>query len=347
MLQNTEYTQFLIEIKEKIREAQYAALKTVNTHLTQLYWDIGKSIVEKQTALGWGKSVVETLSKDLQAEFPNVRGFSARNLWNMREFYNQYQQATNLQPLVAEISWAKHLIILSKCKDNLERQFYILATKKYGWSKEVLIHQVENQSYAKYLLNQTNFDQTIPEKYRNQAKLAIKDHYTFDFLELADAHAEHELENALIENMRKFLSEMGSHYTFMGSQFKLQIEGQNYYIDLLLFHRHLKSFIAIELKVGDFKPEYKGKMEFYLNILNDTMKLPHENDAIGIIICKNKKRTIVEYALKNSTHPIGVSTYSLSESLPDSYKNLLPDGEAIAKRLMEWGEMELGDNNLE
>lgn len=338
MLQNNEYAQFLVEIKTKIREAQYAALQIVNTHLTQLYWDIGKSIVEKQRALGWGKSVVETLSKDLQAEFPYVKGFSTTNLWYMVQFYKEYQQAENLQPLVGEISWAKHLVILSKCKDNLERQFYILATKKYGWSKDVLIHQIENQTYPKYLLNQTNFDETVPEKYRNQAKFAIKDHYTFDFLELADAHAEHELENALIENLRKFLSEMGANFTFMGSQFKIHIEGQNYYIDLLLFHRQLQCLIAIELKVGDFKPEYKGKMEFYLNILNDTLKLPHENDAIGIIICKNKKRTIVEYALKNSTHAIGVATYSLSKLLPDNYRNLLPDAETIAKRLAEWGQ---------
>jgi predicted nuclease of restriction endonuclease-like (RecB) superfamily len=222
---------------------------------------------------------------------------------------------------------------MSKCKDIPERQFYIIATKKFGWTKKVLIHQIENKSFEKYLLNQTNFDQTVPDTIKNQAKLAVKDHYTFDFMELADEHSERQLERALIENIRNFLCEMGYSFAFLGNQFRLTVDDEDFFIDLLLFHRELQCLVAIELKIGDFKPEYKGKMEFYLNLLNDTVKIPEENDAIGIIICKNKKRTIVEYALKTSVHPIGVSTYSISPALPESYKNILPDGKTIAQKL--------------
>src|SRR3989338_6123404 len=183
------YSELLADIKQRIRSAQYEALKAVNKELIALYWDIGKSIVEKQQKAGWGKSVVENLAGDLQAEFPGISGFSATNLWYMAQFYTEYHSDEILQPLVGEISWAKHIVIISKCKNAAERQFYIVATKKFGWSKNVLIHQIKNKSYEKYLLNQTNFDKTVPENIKHQAKLAVKDHYTFDFLELADEHS--------------------------------------------------------------------------------------------------------------------------------------------------------------
>ena len=203
--------QFIAEIKDKVRAAQYEALKAVNLQLIGLYWELGKAISEKQ-AEGWGKAIVPTLSRELQLEFPGMSGFSTTNLWYMVQFYNEYYNQINLQPLVGEISWSKHLVILSKCKDSQERQYYILACKKFGWTKDVLIHQVENKSFEKYLLNQSNFDSILPEKVQQQAHLAIKDSYTFDFLNLADAHSESELEHALIQNIRKFLLEMGILY---------------------------------------------------------------------------------------------------------------------------------------
>lgn len=333
MIITSEYQAFLKDIKNRIRQSQYDALKAVNVQLIQLYWDIGMSIVEKQQQSGWGKSVVENLAKDLQDEFSGIRGFSAQNLWLMRQFYAEYHDNENLQSLIREIGWTHHTVIMSKCKDDHERQFYMTASKKFGWTVRVLQHQIENKSFEKYLLNQTNFDQTIPEPIKDQAKLTVKDHYTFDFLELADEHTEHQLEHALIDNIRNFLCEMGYSFAFLANQFKLTVEGDDFFIDLLLFHRELQCLVAIELKIGDFKPEYKGKMEFYLNLLNDKVKLPQENDAIGIIICKNKKRTIVEYALKTSFHPIGVSTYNITPALPENYKNILPDGEIIAQKL--------------
>lgn len=334
-LQNETCKDFIGEIKEKIRKSQYEAMKTVNTTLINLYWGIGQEIYMQQQQKGWGKSIVEILAKELKKEFPDVHGFSARNLWNMRNLYVEYKDNQFLQPLVAEISWTKNIVILNKCKEVMEREFYIKMTKKYGWTKDILINNIENKTYEKYLLNQTNFDETLPKKYANQAKLAIKDEYIFDFMELTEQHSEKELEESLIKNMRVFLEEMGGNFAFMGSQYHLTVGGENFYIDLLLYHRSLNSLIAIELKIGEFKPEFVGQLQFYLNTLDKQVKMEHENPSIGIIICKSKNRTVVEYALNNSEKPIGVATYQMSNTLPEQMKNLLPSPEEIRKRLEE------------
>ena len=328
-----EYLNFKNEITARIRSAQYEALKAVNKEMIALYWEVGKRITEQQTALGWGKSVVENLSRDIQKEFPGIQGFGVRNMWDMARFYAEYQSNEILQPLVAEISWSKHIVILTKCKETRQRQFYILATKKYGWTKDVLINKIEAKTYENYLLGQSNFDITLPDSIKNQAILALKDEYTFDLVGLAEEHSEYELEQAIIKNIRAFLMEFGTDFSFIGNQYRLEVDGKEYFIDLLLYNRRLQAMIAIELKIGEFQPEYKGKMEFYLNILNDTVKLPHENPAIGIIICKSKSRMIVEYALKSSNMPIGGATYSLSSELPEAYKKLLPTSEEIAKKI--------------
>lgn len=332
-LEKTHFHDFVSEIKSTIREAQLAALRVVNKHLIELYLNIGKMIVERQKEHGWGKSVVEKLSKELQKEFPNQQGFSTRNLWRMRDFYSNVSSKEFLPPLVAEISWTKNIVIFEKCKDDLQREFYLRATKKFGWSKNVLIHQIENQSYEKYLTNQTSFDQTLPEEIRMQAKLAVKDKYTFDFLELAEEHSEYELEQSILKNIRAFLIEMGGDFSFIGNQYRIKVGDNDYSIDLLLFHRRLRSLIAIELKIGAFEPEHKGKMEFYLTALNEQMKYPEENDAIGIVICKTKDTTVVEYALKSAGHPIGVATYTMTQSLPKGFEGLLPSPEEILERI--------------
>ncbi|ACD96929.1 PDDEXK nuclease domain-containing protein [Trichlorobacter lovleyi] len=328
-----EYTTFLLELKERIHNAQYAALKAVNKELISLYWDIGKSIVSRQEQLGWGKAVVETLARDLQNEFPGLQGFSSRNLWNMKNFYLAYKDNQKLQPLAAEISWTKNVIIMERCKDLLQREFYIKITKKFGWTKDVLINQIEAGAFEKFMANQTNFDKAVPEKYRHQAKLAVKDEYTFDFLEMSDGHSEKELERALVDNVRKFLVEMGGYFTFVGNQYRLEIDGSEFFIDLLLYHRQLRCLVAIELKIGAFKPEYAGKMQFYLSALNDTVRLPDEEPSIGIILCKEKSRTFVEYALRDSNKPIGVSTYKLSNKLPKELKKYFPSPEEMSKRI--------------
>jgi predicted nuclease of restriction endonuclease-like (RecB) superfamily len=329
--QHQDYQVFITDLKARIRTAQYAAMKAVNKELLTLYWYIGQQIIEKQVTLSWGKSVVEQMSKDIQTEFVGISGFSSRNLWLMRQFYEIYSQSEILQPLVAEIGWAHHLQIMSKCQNNLEREFYTLMTKKFGWTKNVLIHQIENKSYEKYLLNQTNFDQAVPEKYRNQAILAVKDEYQFDFLELSEEHSERELEMAIINNIRLFLTEMGGYFSFIGSQYRLPVNEKEYKIDLLLFHRKLRCLVAIDLKIGEFTPEMAGKMQFYLSILNDQVREEDENPSIGIIICKSKDRTIVEYALKDSQKPIGIATYNIGTTLPEELQSLLPSAELLEK----------------
>jgi len=332
-IETAHFAQFVVEVKSKIRQSQLEALRSVNQHLINLYLHIGKLIVDRQEVHGWGKAVVEKLSHELRLEFPGVQGYSTQNLWYMRQFYLEYVRLENLQPLVGEISWSKNVVIMSKCKDDLQREFYLRMTKKFGWTKDVLIHQIENQSYEKYLLNQTSFDQALPEHLRQQAKLAVKDEYIFDFLELSEEHSEYELEQAILKKIRAFLIEMGGDFAFIGNQFRIRVGKKDYSIDLLLFHRRLRCLVALELKVKDFEPEHKGKMEFYLTALNEQMKLDGENDAIGIIICKTKDATVVEYALKSSAHPIGVSTYKLTTDLPAQFVGLLPSPEEIRERL--------------
>ena len=338
-----DYVAFVTSVKQRILKSQYEALKSVNKELIALYWDIGQSIVEKQDELGWGKAIVKNLAVDLQKEFVGIKGFSVQNLWNMRLFYLKYRDNPKLQTLSREIAWSHNIAILQKMEEDLEREFYMQMTKRYGWTYRVLINHIENKSYEKFLLNQTNFDTTVPAKYKDQAKLAVKDDYTFDFLELGEEHSERELESAIVNNIGKFLTQMGNDFAFMGNQYRLEVDDEEYFIDLLLFHRRLKSLIAVELKIGKFKPEYAGKMNFYLSALNDKVRYEDENPSIGIIICKDKNRTTVEYALRDSNKPIGVSTYHLSEKLPKDLKAFFPTADEIVERLAIFDGLELED----
>jgi predicted nuclease of restriction endonuclease-like (RecB) superfamily len=228
---NKDYKAFLAEIKEKVYQSQYEAMKQVNKALIKLYWEIGRSIVEKQQKHKWGKSVVENLSSDLQKEFAGVNGLSADNLWRMRKFYLNYEAQVKLAPLVQQIGWSHNVVIMEKTRDLLAREFYIKMVIKYGWTKNVLIHHMEGKSYEKFLLGQTNFDKALPEKYKHQAKLAVKDEYNFEFLEIGDEHSERELELALMKNIRKFLMEMGGDFAFIANQYRLALE-EDFCIDV-------------------------------------------------------------------------------------------------------------------
>jgi len=350
----TQYTSFVSEIKDLIHASQYEAMKTVNTHLLALYWEIGARITLRQSENNWGDYVVDVLAEELQKEFPGSRGYSRTNLYRMQYFYNEYSSIAIVPPSVgqiehnaiiqpsvgqilpeaiASVSWSKHCVILERCKDQLERQYYMKMTKVYGWTKDVLINKIEGKDFERFALGQTNFDKTLAEKYRHQAKLAVKDEYNFDFLELGDKHSEKEMELSIIKNIRKFLIEMGSDFSFIGSQHRIEIAETDYFIDLLLFHRKLRSLIAVELKVGEFIPEYSGKMQFYLNALDEKMKQNDENPSIGIIICKSKNKTRVEYALRTATTPIGVATYSYTNKLPKDIREQLPSPETLAKMI--------------
>ena len=328
-----EYATVLAEIKERVRSAQYAALRAVNKELVALYWDIGRIIVERQANAEHGAAIVERLAADLQAEFPGIAGYSRRNIFQMREFFLAYRDLPKVQPLVAQIGWSHNVIVLQRSKDSLEREFYIRMTKKFGWTKNVLIHQIESQSYQSTLLGQTNFDRALTPKLRAQAKLAVKDEYTFDFLELGAQHSERELERALIARIEHFLRAMGGLFAFVGSQFRLEVDDKEYFLDLLLFHRRLRCLVAIDLKIGEFEPESVGKMQFYLTALDRQVREAGENPPIGIILCKEKSRTVVEYALHDARKPIGVATYRTVKRLPRELKGQLPNPEEIAKLL--------------
>lgn len=264
-----------------------------------------------------------------------MAGVSSSNLWRAKLIYEQYSENTKLAPLVREIGWSHNLCIFEKCKDDLQREFYIRMTRKFGWTKNVLIHQIENKTYEKTLLNQTNFNKTVPADIRNQAKLAVKDEYTFDFLDLGDEHKEGELEAALMVKMDRFLREMGGAVAFVGSQYRLEVGGQEFFIDILLYHRHLRSLIALELKVGPFIPEYVGKMQFYLTALDRHVRGEGENAPIGMIVCKYKNQTVVEYALAETKKPIGVSTYKMTGKLPKNLQKELPAPDLVGKLLRE------------
>ena len=324
------YGRLLRDIKTRIQQAQYQALKSVNRELIDLYWDIGRMIVERQRGRSWGKAIVQKLSADLRKAFPGVSGYSTDNLWRMRKVYLQFKDNPKLAPLVQETSWAKIIAIMESCKNDLEREFYFRMTRRAGWSKNVLIHQIEADAYEKTLSNQTNFGKTLPQRIRDRARIEVKDEYLFNFLGLGEEHSERQLEKAVLAKMDRFLREMGGSIAFAGSQYRLEVGGKEYFIDLLLYHRHLRCLVAVELKVGEFVPEYVGKMQFYLAALDDTVKAEGENPAIGIIVCKSKDKMTVEYALRVSGKPIGVATYRITSHLPHDLKKELPGPDQIA-----------------
>ena len=340
----TDYARTLEEIKKRVRSAQYDALKAVNREQMALYWDIGGIIVARQQHRSWGRSVVERLAADLRAEFPGISGFSASNLWRMRSFFMRYSGNEKLAPMVREIGWTHNILIMERCHDEREREFYIRMTGRFGWTKDVLALRIQDQTYEKTLLGQTNFEKTLPEPLKNQAKLAVRDEYTFDFLELGEEHSERELERAIIARIEKFLREMGGMFAFMGSQYRLEIDGDEFFIDMLLYHRILKCLVAVELKITEFKPEYVGKMQFYLAALDDRVRLPDENPSIGMILCRSKKRAVVEYALRESNKPIGVAAYRIVRRLPAELKGKLPEPAQI-QRLLEAVELPKGVKN--
>lgn len=330
-LKSSQYTDFLHEIKSRISQAQAKALQAVNYELVALYWEIGRKIVEKQTTEKWGDGVITNLAHDLQQAFPGIKGFSARNLWHMRDLYHSYREQPKLQPLVAEISWTNNLYILNKCRDALEREFYLRMTRKHKWSKNELINHLDNQTYEKTLLGQNNFAANLPSDLNSKTQLIVKDEYTFDFLELGDDFSERQFENGLVAKVDYFLREMGGTFSYMGRQFRLEVDHKEYFIDILLYHRTLRCLVAVELKIGEFMPEFVGKMQFYLAALDAHVKTPEENPAIGIILCKTKSKLTVEYALRDAHKPIGVATYTVVKKLPKELKDQLPNAEQIAK----------------
>ncbi|MDY0365405.1 MAG: PDDEXK nuclease domain-containing protein [Arcobacteraceae bacterium] len=342
MLDNAHFKEFVQEIKRKIYSVKSKAILTANKLMIELYFEIGKSVVEKQEALGWGKSVVEQMSKDLISEFGEKSGYSTQNLWYMRQFYLAYKDSSNLQQLVGEIPWSSNILIFSKCKDDREKEYYIKNTIQNGWNRNVLMHYIKTDLFSRDKIENksNNFEMALPIELSELAQDIVKSEYNLEFLEVAKNAHEREVENKLVENIKRLLLELGYGFSFVGNQYKLTLEENEYYIDLLFFHRKLNALVAIELKVGKFKPEYAGKMNFYLNILNDKIKMPHENSAIGIILCTDKDGIEVEYALQNVVQPMGVSTYTVKEKLPDELKGFLPTSKEIKENITKLFENE-------
>ncbi len=328
------YDSTLKIIRDRIRQGQYNALRKVNTELISLYRDIGKILSEAKAKGSWGDSIIDKLVKDINIENPGIKGFSRSNIFNMVKFYELYKDFEFVQTLSGQLSWSHNLLIMNRCELNSQREYYMQMSINYGWSYRVLMTKIDFQDYERSISSQNNFDITIDEKYRDQAKLAVKDEYLFSFLELGEEHSEKDLEDSIIRHIEKFLIEMNHNFFYVGRQFKVEVGENEFFIDLLLYHRMLKCFVAIEFKVGSFKPEYAGKMSFYLTTLDKTIKQDDENRSIGIIICKDKDRTLVEYSLTDLNKPLAIATFNSHKSLPKEYAKFLPTEKEIAKRLM-------------
>ena len=331
------YNEFLQIIKQHIRESRIQAYRHVNRELINLYWNIGNEIAERQEKEGWGKSVVESLSRDLRKEFPGTSGFSAQNLWFMRQMYLEYKGFPNLLQLVREIPWGQNISIMTKMKDSGKREYYLFMTAQMGWSRSILLHQIKTDAYGRHRLikKQHTFHETLPVMLAEQADQAMKDVYALDFLGITKPVVEREMERQMVNRIRDVLLEFGLGFTFMGNQYPIKLKDDEYFIDLLFYHRKLKCLIAVELKAGKFKAEYAGKMNFYLNILNDFVREPDENPSIGIILCGDRDRMEVEYALKGIDKPMGVAEYTLTRELPAELSGKLPKPEDLEKQIMQ------------
>lgn len=320
----SSYSQFLGKLKERIRQAQVRAALSVNRELVLLYWQIGGEILRRQQEEGWGAKVIDRLAKDLREAFPEMKGFSPRNLKYMRALAATYSDEQFVQREVAQLPWAHNVILLDKVKVAAERTWYTHAAAQYGWSRDVLAHQIDSGLYYRQGQAVTNFDRTLPLAQSELARQLLKDPYNFDFLSLgAEAH-ERDLEHALLSHMRDFLLELGVGFAFLGSQYHLEVGGEDFYLDLLFYHVRLHCYIVIELKIGAFEPEYAGKMNFYLAATDDLLRQPGDQPSIGIILCRAHNRTVVEYALRDMHAPLGIATYRLTEALPDTLKGSLP-----------------------
>ena len=329
------YNNFIKELKSKIYSAKSNAILSVNRLMIELYFEIGKEIVSNQEVLGWGKSVVEQMSKDLISEFGEKSGYSSSNLWRMRNFYLSYKDNAKLAQLVREISWGQNIIIFEKCKDDEIKEYYIKNSIEFGWNRNVLMHHIKTNLFDRDKIENksNNFEISLPLHLSELAQDIVKSEYNLEFLEVAKDVHERVVENSLIDNIKQFLLELGYGFSFIGNQYKLVLGENEYFIDLLFFHRKLNALVAVELKIGKFQPEYAGKMNFYLNLLNDTVKMPHENPSIGIILCTDKDKLEVEYALQNVVQPMGISTYTVQETFPKEWNKSLPTKEELEQKL--------------
>jgi predicted nuclease of restriction endonuclease-like (RecB) superfamily len=330
------YPQLLAELKERIQNAQIKAVLGVNRELMTLYWEIGKRIVEQQEAEGWGKGTLERLGVDLQREFPGSKGFSPRNVRRMRAFYLAYPAEgsqvvdSNLPQVVAQLPWGHNILLLQKIKDKDVRLWYAQKTVENGWSRAVLDHQIDTQLYERQGKAVTNFSATLPQPQSDLARDLLKNPYNFGFVNLDEDAVERDLESALIQNLQQFILELGKGFAYVGKQYHLEVGGEDFYLDLLFYHLHLRCFVVIDLKVTEFKPEYVGKMNFYLTAVDHQLRHADDKPSIGIVLCKSQNQVIAEYSLSSTAKPIGLAEY---RALPEEVKRELPAPEELQEKL--------------
>ena len=334
---DSRYIIFLETILEKIQIARIEASKKVNKATIELYYSIGNLIVEKQTEYGWGKSIVEQLSKDLQEITDTTISFSERNLWLMRQLFIEYKNYPDLLPYIFNIPWGQNIVILQKIKDYKAKKYYLKATAGYAWGRTVLINQIKANAYEYHLENpkQHNFKETLPKHQSEQADKAMKSVYNLEILGINKPIHERQMEKRMVEKIKNVLMELGYGFTFIGNQYKLKGNTKDYYIDLLFYHRGLRCLVAIELKTGEYKAEYAGKLNLYLNLLDQQVKMEDENPSIGIILCAEKDNFEVEFSLKNFNKPIGVAEYQLTKELPNKLKGKLPSAIELKQYLKD------------
>lgn len=331
-----DYKNWIESLKAKISSAKNKVAVTVNTQLIELYWEIGKEISKKSLISNWGSGVIEQISVDLAKDFPEMKGFSRRNLYAIKQWFEFYNQQYEFVPqLVAQIPWGHNRLIINKIKDISEAIYYCDQISKNGWSRDQLDNQIEKDLYKRNSLSTHNFENTLPEKQSKLATEILKDPYNFDFISLHDEAIEREIEKELVTNITEFLIELGKGFAFVGKQFKIEVSETEYFIDLLFYHLELRCYVVIELKAGKFKPEYAGKLNFYLSAVDSQIKKESDSSSIGIILCKKKDKIEAEYALRDIKKPMGISEYILTQSIPENIKTQLPTIEELENELSD------------
>jgi predicted nuclease of restriction endonuclease-like (RecB) superfamily len=354
---DSEYKEWLTDLKQRISQSQIKASVRINTEMLELYWSIGADIVERQAESKWGSGIVKQLSQDLRKAFPDKDGFSERNLKYMRRFYLFYSKSSighqigaqledsahesiadeNYLSLLSSVPWRHHVEIIARSKSYNEAMFYVHKTVENGWSRSVLLHFIDADLYESQGKAPNNFSRLLPEVQSDLASELIKDPYQFDFITLTENFQERELEDALTDNITKFLIELGQGFAYIGRQVPIDVGEQELLIDLLFYHMNLRCYIVIELKATELKAEYAGKLGVYVTAVNHKLKLPVDNPTIGLLVCKSKNKVMAEYAVESSSQPIGISEYELSQLIPEDYQSVLPSIEEIEEELNDKG----------
>lgn len=319
-----DYDAFLRDVKARVRAAQVKAALSVNRELVLLYWQIGRDILARQQEQGWGAKVIERLSRDLRTEFPQMKGFSPRNLKYMRAFAEAWPNESIVQGPLAQITWYHNIALLEKASSTDQRLWYAQQAVEHGWSRNILVHQIDTHLYSRQGKAQTNFARTLPPPQSDLAQQLLKDPYNFDFLTLGNEAAERDLERGLLDHVRDFLLELGAGFAFVGSQYHLEVGGDDFYMDLLFYHLRLRCFVVVDLKIGKFTPADSGQMNFYLSAVDDLLRHPGDQPTLGLILCRQKNQTVVEYALRDLSKPLGIAEYRLRDMLPEQWQGSLP-----------------------